>query len=318
MFGQVTVGSLVADVVRSLGVPCDAMIGLSLGESAGLFAVRAWRGRDEMYRRMRTSSLFVSDLAPPFDAARMYWGVPPGEPADWASGVIAAGPDDVTAALRPGLRAYLLIVNTPAECVIGGRPDDVRKLAEAVGRPFFPLSGVTLAHCEVGKPVEIPYHRLHTLPVTPPKGVTVFSGAWGRGYRVTEQTAGRDDRRPRGGRDRLPLRGAGVRRGRAGVVVHPDDRRDPRRPAAPRPGGPRGEAGRRVPTPAARGKPGRGAGAGRSRLALRRRDALRRPPHSGPRVAGGIGDPGRRPTGRVAGGAGRTRSGARARSRGRG
>ena len=32
------------------------MIGLSLGESAGLFGVRAWTGRDEMYRRMRRSS----------------------------------------------------------------------------------------------------------------------------------------------------------------------------------------------------------------------------------------------------------------------
>jgi hypothetical protein len=82
-----------------------------------------------------------------------------------------------------------LIINTPTECVIGGRPDDVRKLAEVVGRPFFPLSGVTLAHCDVGRPVEIAYHELHTLPVTPPKGVTVFSGAWGRNYRVTERTA---------------------------------------------------------------------------------------------------------------------------------
>ena len=60
MFGQVTVGSLVADVVRSLGVPCDAMIGLSLGESAGLFAVRAWRGRDEMWRR--TKEFFARHL----------------------------------------------------------------------------------------------------------------------------------------------------------------------------------------------------------------------------------------------------------------
>jgi acyl transferase domain-containing protein len=168
MFGQVTVGSLVADVVGSLGVPCDAMVGLSLGESAGLFAVRAWRGRDEMWRRMQKSSLFVSDLAPPYDAARAAWRRPAGEPVDWVSGVLAAGPRDVRAALRPGRRAYLLIVNTPGECVIGGRRADVEKLAAAVGGAFFPLSGVTLAHCEAGKPVEVAYRELHTLPVTPP------------------------------------------------------------------------------------------------------------------------------------------------------
>ena len=189
MFGQVTVGSLAADVVRELGVPCDAMVGVSLGESAGLFGVRAWRGRDEMWRRMQASSLFVSDLAPPYDAARAAWGLRHGETVDWVSGVLAASREEVTAALRPGSRAYLLIVNTPAECVVGGRRDDVAELVTAVGRPFFPLSGVTLAHCEAGEPVEGPYRELHTLPVTPPDGVTVFSGARGRAYDVTEASA---------------------------------------------------------------------------------------------------------------------------------
>src|SRR5262249_31172964 len=70
MFGQVAVGSLVSDILVSLGVKADGVVGLSLGESAGLFAARAWRGRDEMYLRMRASSLFNSDLAPPYDAAR--------------------------------------------------------------------------------------------------------------------------------------------------------------------------------------------------------------------------------------------------------
>ncbi|MBX9626881.1 MAG: hypothetical protein K2X82_23980 [Gemmataceae bacterium] len=185
MFGQVTVGSLAADVVSSLGVRCDAMIGLSLGESAGLFGVRAWRDRDRMLRRMWASTLFNSDLAPPYDAARAFFG----EPVDWMSGVVAASADEVTAVLRPGGRAYLLIVNTPAECVIGGSRADVEELAGRVGKPFFPLSGVTLAHCEVGRPVEGPYRDLHTLPVTPPEGVAVYSGAWGRRYDVTDESA---------------------------------------------------------------------------------------------------------------------------------
>src|SRR5437763_16479224 len=33
------------------------------------------------------------------------------------------------------------------------------------------------------------YRELHTLPVTPPKGVTIYSGAWGRSYPVSEKTA---------------------------------------------------------------------------------------------------------------------------------
>jgi PfaB family protein len=189
MFGQVTVGSLVTDVLTHLGVRCDAMLGISLGESAGLFGIRAWKSRDEMHRRMQASSLFNSDLAPPYNAARSHWGLAKNEAAEWASGIISASADDVVAALRPGLRAFLLIVNTPTECVIGGDTSDVQKLAAAIGKPFFPLSGVTLAHCEVGRPVEVAYRDLHTLPATPPSGITVYSGAWGKPYKVTEQAA---------------------------------------------------------------------------------------------------------------------------------
>lgn len=188
MFGQVAVGSLVADLLAHLGVRANAMIGLSLGESAGLFGTRTWRDRDEMCRRMQKSTLFKSDLAPPYDSARRHWSLPARDTVDWSLGVIAAAPDDVLAALRPGLRAYLLIVNTPNECVIGGQRKAVEQLAAAINKPFIPLEGVTIAHCEAGRPVEVPYRQLHTLPVTEPKGLTIYSGAWGRKYKPDSKT----------------------------------------------------------------------------------------------------------------------------------
>ncbi|MBM3980342.1 MAG: type I polyketide synthase [Planctomycetes bacterium] len=183
MFGQVTTGALVSDIVLSLGARCDAMVGLSLGESAGLFGVRVWKSRDEMYARMERATLFATDLAPPYDAARTFYG----DLVDWVSGIVAASPDDVAAALRPRLLAYPLIVNTPTECVIGGRRADVLQLASALGKPVHLLEGVTLAHCEAGRPVEVPYRELHTLPVSPPAGVTIYSGAWGKSYKPTEK-----------------------------------------------------------------------------------------------------------------------------------
>ena len=70
------------------------------------------------------------------------------------TGVLAAPAGRGPGGAAAGGEAYLLIVNTPTECVIGGVRADVEKLAAAVGKPFFPLSGVTLAHCEAGRPVE--------------------------------------------------------------------------------------------------------------------------------------------------------------------
>lgn len=189
LFGQVTLGTLVADLLARLGVVPDAMIGLSLGESTGLFATRVWADRDEMFRRVTDATLFGPDLGPPYQAARTFWGWPPDQPLDWVTAVLPVPPDQVKAAIPPGSRAFLLIANTPAESVVGGVRADVEKLADSFGRPFLPLPGVTLAHCEAGRPVEGPYHALHSLPVTPRPGMTVYSGAWGRAYLPTTAAA---------------------------------------------------------------------------------------------------------------------------------
>ena len=186
LFGQVALGTLVSDTVVSLGVTPNATIGLSLGESSSLFGLRIWTDRDEMFRRIRGSSLFDTDLAPPYDAARKCWDL---DSVDWVSGVVSASADDVHSHLRLGLRAYLLIVNTPTECVIGGLRADVEALAASLGKTLLPLSGVTLAHCEAGKPVEDAYRKLHTLPTTAVPGLQIFSGAWARPYSTSANAA---------------------------------------------------------------------------------------------------------------------------------
>ena len=189
LFGQVTLGTLTTDLLVSLGLKADALIGQSLGESAGLFGLRLWTNRDEMYRRIQESSLFGTDLGPPFNAARAQFGTPETSPLDWVSGVVPVAPDDVRLHLRPDLHAYLLIVTAPNECVIGGVKADVETLVAALGQRFLLLDGVTLAHCEAGRPVEAAYRELHRLPVTAPSGLRVYSGAWGREYKVTEAAA---------------------------------------------------------------------------------------------------------------------------------
>jgi acyl transferase domain-containing protein/3-hydroxymyristoyl/3-hydroxydecanoyl-(acyl carrier protein) dehydratase len=189
LFGQVAWGTFASDLLVHLGANPEAMIGQSLGESAGLFGLRAWTARDEMFARIQVSTLFETDLGPPYDAARRFYGLAAHEDFDWVAGVVPAGPDDVRSHLRPGLKAYLLIVNTPNECVIGGKSEDVEALVQTLGKAFLPLHGVTMAHCEAGKPVEPEYRELHTLPVAKLPKLKVYSGAWGRAYQLTSANA---------------------------------------------------------------------------------------------------------------------------------
>ena len=56
IFGQVSLGTFVADLLRSAGVTPDSAIGYSLGETTALFALHAWTDRDEMFRRFDAST----------------------------------------------------------------------------------------------------------------------------------------------------------------------------------------------------------------------------------------------------------------------
>src|SRR5205085_976720 len=81
--GQVTFGTMMADLAMHFGLKPDAAIGYSLGESTALLALRAWRDRDAMLERLSASSLFATDLA--------------GGP-DWVTGMVDRAPEQVRAA----------------------------------------------------------------------------------------------------------------------------------------------------------------------------------------------------------------------------
>ncbi len=175
--------------MRRFGVQPQAVIGYSLGETAGLFSLGAWRDREGMLQRVADSPLFATELAGPAHAAARRWGLPEGTAVQWSLGVVQADAAAVDAALRGEDRAYRLIVNTPAACVIGGDPAAVRGALDRLDAEFHPLQGVTTVHCDVVRGVQEAYHALHVLPTQAPEGVRFYSGAWGRSYPVTTQSA---------------------------------------------------------------------------------------------------------------------------------
>jgi len=189
ILGQVAHGVVMSDLIRRLGVQPSAVIGYSLGESTALFAMRAWRERDEMFRRLRQSPLFQSDLVGRCDAARKTWDIEGDEAVDWRVVVINRRAEKVREVVRRVNRAYLLIVNAPDECVVGGQRDAIDAVIVALGCKAVELSGASTVHCPIACEVEDAYRRLHVLATTPPEGVRFYSAAQARSYAVDRESA---------------------------------------------------------------------------------------------------------------------------------
>ncbi len=195
IFGQVGFGMAVTDLLAAVGVLPRAVIGYSLGESVGLFATRAWRAPDEMLRRMSASPLFGSELGPPYNALRRSWDIRTDSEIDWHAVVVPRPADAVRKALANGdrknqpLRARLLIVNTPDECVIGGLRPDVDALMKALRCRGVALAGVPSVHCDAARSIENDYRDIHLLDAAAPAGVRYYSAAAAAPYEVTRASA---------------------------------------------------------------------------------------------------------------------------------
>ncbi|HEY9720825.1 MAG TPA: beta-ketoacyl synthase N-terminal-like domain-containing protein, partial [Oscillatoriaceae cyanobacterium] len=189
LLAQVAHGALMTDLADQFGLRPTHVIGYSLGETAGFVATRTWRNRDLLLERMEATPLFTRDLAGECVAARKHWGWPNGAVVQWRVGVVDRDKEAVLAALSGIARAYLLIVNAPNECVVGGDAAAVQALVSRLGCAFLPLDAVTTVHCEVLKPVEQAYRELHLIDTTPPPGVRFYSGVLGRSYLVDRTSA---------------------------------------------------------------------------------------------------------------------------------
>ena len=189
ILAQVAHGVAMSDLLGGLGVQPSAVIGYSLGESTALFAMRAWRERDEMYERMRHSPLFQSELVGRCDAARRTWALAAGDTVDWRSVVVNRHVDAVREVIAGIDRAYLLIVNAPDECVIGGQRGAVDAVVNALGCTAVDLAGTSTVHCPIARSVADAYRGLHLLSTTPPDGVRFYSAAWAHSYTVDRLSA---------------------------------------------------------------------------------------------------------------------------------
>jgi PfaB family protein len=189
IFGQVVHGGVVANLIQHFAITPAAVIGYSLGESAGYFAMGVWPERGEMLRRMQQTDLFTHQLAGPCKAARRMWDIDPEENVDWCVAVVNRSSESVRPIIDRYATARLLIINTPAECVIGGRRQDIRSAIKALNCEAVYLDGVVTVHCDVLKPVADAYRQLHLFPTHRPEGISFYSCALGRAYNPTSEKA---------------------------------------------------------------------------------------------------------------------------------
>lgn len=186
VFSHVSCCSLVSDIVRSFGIEPEIVMGYSLGETAGNYATRTWTKRDEMIRRMRCSNLFTTELIGRYNSARQYWGLDEKAEIDWLLGMVTCPASEVEKLLPDYNQVYILIINTPDECVIGGNRPQVEELVKKLNKPFFSLIGVSSVHCPAAIPVEKAYYDLHYYDNTcPPDGITFISSAKGITFKPT-------------------------------------------------------------------------------------------------------------------------------------
>ena len=189
IFGQVVHGSVMACLIKSFGIFPQAVIGYSLGETAGLFALGAWQDRGEMLSRLAKSSLFHTDLAGPCNAARNAWNIAPSAPFHWKVAAVNRPSVAVKDVLPLFPLARLLIVNSPEECVIGGNRPDVEGVIASLKCESVYLDGVVTVHCDAASPVRKAYRSLHRFPTVQPRDVRFYSCALNRAYALNTESA---------------------------------------------------------------------------------------------------------------------------------
>ncbi len=189
IFGQVVHGGVMANLIGNFGIKSNAVIGYSLGESAGLFAMGAWPDRGEMLKRMLATDLFTTELAGPCNAAHRAWKIPFDEDINWRVAVVNRSGDRVRKIIDKWPFAKLLIINTPDQCVIGGMQNHVEGAIRELDCNAVFLQGVVTVHCDAAGPVAKAYKKLHVFPTAPPENVRFYSCAKGSAYHPTRESA---------------------------------------------------------------------------------------------------------------------------------
>ncbi|MGD9008971.1 MAG: beta-ketoacyl synthase N-terminal-like domain-containing protein, partial [Desulfobacteraceae bacterium] len=189
IFGQVLFAGQMTLLLNKFNLFPDAVIGYSLGESAGNFAMGAWPERGMMLDRLASSNLFKTQLSGSYESVRKAWNIPQDQPVTWRVAAINRSASQVDAAVSNLDFVHRLIVNTPSQCVIGGLEPQVAAAIKNLDCDAVFLDGVVAVHCNAALPAAEAYKALHLFDTKAVDGVRFYSCAFEKARPNTSDAA---------------------------------------------------------------------------------------------------------------------------------
>ncbi|WP_296705424.1 beta-ketoacyl synthase N-terminal-like domain-containing protein, partial [Algoriphagus sp.] len=172
-----------------LGLMPEAVIGLSSGETNSMFAMGVWEDMSGLLHSTLDSGLYSKALGGEFESVKEHWGLLPNVNVNWVNWRILASVAQVKKLLEKEERAYLSIVNTKNDCVIGGDKDACERIIKELGtNKAMPLEHDIAIHCAPVLPFEKAWRKLHTRKVNEVKGVRFYSNYLDGVYTPTSES----------------------------------------------------------------------------------------------------------------------------------
>ncbi|MFI6515709.1 beta-ketoacyl synthase N-terminal-like domain-containing protein [Spirillospora sp. NPDC050679] len=174
-----------------LGVRPGAVVGYSSGESNALISLGLWEDIPGFMDRLRRADLFTRDVAGEHRVVRRLWEGSDAAGDRWANHMVPLPHERVRAALDGEAAVYLMTVNSPLSCVIGGAERACARVLARLGatRTAIPVDYDIAVHAPVVQAVAADWRRVHDWPLRPLDGVPFYSAGTSGPYLPTRETA---------------------------------------------------------------------------------------------------------------------------------
>ena len=167
------------DIMRDIfKVNAGTAFGYSMGEVSMMYALGVWGKTDGMSTILRTTPVFQTRLAGPMETLRDAWNLPKETVADntfWSGFTVQTSADAMGDALKGEEFVKLILINSPNEVVIAGKPEDCQRVLDALGVSYVAAALGDVIHCDLVRADYDALATLHTMPVSQPENMNFFT-----------------------------------------------------------------------------------------------------------------------------------------------